>query len=388
MEIYFSDSSFEVGNQSYEGFPILVDSKGKIVNVALDFFVDELLRKRSVKDVKTWNAYGRHLYDYFGYLEAKKLKWDYIPESGSGDVPPLVHYVSWCDKTIGNKPGYINDKTGLIQRFYVWALKVGLIPSLPFREIEVVSLHQEGMLSHTSSRSRKVKSTDLHIPEVENTLAVLSRRQIDLALRQIRNPTHRAMLHLGLNAGLRAEEIVTFPAEYVVDCGKLSAKVKSISVHLNPNSMDTKNDKSRKVRISVPCMNQLWQYRETVRSRLERTSTVNSPHLFLTRYGLPFVADGFDKPLARLGEKIGFHMYPHLLRHTFATHTLAALDDLKRAGRIKGSPLHILMGLLGHSSVLTTMKYVHQLDSIDDAYGTQYQSEIDALALAYLEERV
>lgn len=388
MEIYFSDTSFEVGNQSYEGFPILVDSAGKIVDVALQFFVDELLRNAGARDVKTWSSYGRHLYDYFGYLEAKELEWDYVPESGSGDVSPLAHYVSWCDKVVGNKPGYINDKSGLIQRFYVWAKKARLIESLPFEEIEVVSTHQGGALSHTSGRGAKGQSTDLHMAEVEEVQAVLSRRQIDVALRQLKNPTHRAMLHLGLNAGLRAEEIISFPAEYVRDCGKLPAKVKTISVHLNPNIMDTKNDKPRRVRISVPCMNQLWQYRETVRSRLERMGTVKSPNLFLTRYGIPFVADGFDTPLARLGKKIGFHMYPHLLRHTFATHTLAALEDLKRTGRLKGSPLLILMRLLGHSSVLTTTKYVHQLDAIDDAYGTQYQAEVDELAMGYLEEEL
>lgn len=388
MEIYFSDSSFEVGNQSYEGFPILVDSAGRVVEVALKFFVEELLRNAGARDVKTWSSYGRHLYDYFGYLEAKGLTWDYIPQTGSGDVPPLAHYVNWCDKVVGNKPGYINDKTGLIQRFYAWALKARLVESLPFHEKEVVSTYQEGALRHTSGRNQKVQSTDLHMTEVEEIQAVLSRGQIDVALRQLRNPTHRAMLHLGLNAGLRAEEIITFPAEYVVDCGKLSAKVKTVPVYLNPNIMDTKNDKPRRVRISVQCMNHLWQYRETVRSRLERMGPFRSPNLFLTRYGTPFVADGFDKPLARLGKKIGFHMYPHLLRHTFATHTLAALEDLKRAGRLKGSPLLILMRFLGHSSVLTTKRYVHQLDAIDDAYGTQYQAEVDELAAGYLEDEL
>lgn len=357
------------------------------MEVALQFFVDELFGKAGARDEKTWESYGRHLYDYFGYLEAKGLRWNYIPGTMSGDVAPLAHYVRWCDKTVGNKPGYINDKVGLIRRFYLWAWREGLVDELPFQNIEVVSSHPDGMLSHTSGRAGKRQTTDLHMREAGEPLVVLSRNQIDAALRTVLNPTHHAMLHLGLNAGLRAEEIITFPSKYVVDCSKLSAKVKSVAVHLNPRDMDTKNDKPRIVRVSVPCMNRLWQYREAVRPALEKVGASKPPNLFLTRFGEPFAADGLVAPLGRLGERLGFHIHPHMLRHTFATHTLAALEDLKRAGRLRGSPIVVLKGLLGHSSVTTTSRYLHFLDAIDDAYGTRYQSEIDSLVLGYLEKQ-
>ncbi|PTU65848.1 hypothetical protein DB032_13360 [Chromobacterium sp. Panama] len=387
MNLFLSDSRFEVGGQPYKGFPILIDANGAVVEVALQFFVDELLGKAGARDEKTWESYGRHLYDYFGYLEAKGLRWDYIPGTMSGDVAPLAHYVRWCDKTVGNKPGYINDKVGLIRRFYLWAWREGLVDELPFQNIEVVSSHRDGMLSHTSGRAGKRQTTDLHMREADEPLVVLSRNQIDAALSAVSNPTHHVMLHLGLNAGLRAEEIITFPSRYVVDCSKLSAKVKSVAVYLNPRDMATKNDKPRIVRISVPCMNRLWQYREAVRPELEKVGDSKSPNLFLTRFGRPFAADGLVAPLSRLGKRLGFHIHPHMLRHTFATHTLAALEDLKRAKRLRGSPIVILMGLLGHSSVTMTSRYLHFLDAIDDAYGTRYQSEIDSLVLDYLEKQ-
>lgn len=387
MNLVLSDSSFEVGGQSYEGFPILVDGSGTIVEVALQFFIDELLGRAGARDLKTWEAYGRHLYDYFGYLEAKGLSWMYIPGQASGDVAPLAHYVRWCDTTVGNKPGYINDKVGLIRRFYLWAWRAGLVDALPFTDVEVISSHHGGMLDHNSGRCGTRRSTDLHMREAEEPLAVLSRSQIDNTLRTVSNPTHRAMLHLGLNAGLRAEEIITFPSKYVVDCSRLSAKVKSVPVHLNPRDMDTKNDKPRIVRVSVPCMNLLWQYREGIRPALEKAGTAKTPSLFLTRFGNSFAADGLVAPLERLSQRLGFHLNPHMLRHTFATHTLSALEDLKRAGRLKGSPIVILKGLLGHSSITTTSRYLHFLDAIDDAYGTRYQSEIDSLVLGYLDEQ-
>lgn len=87
MNLYLSDHRFQVGGQRYAGFPILVDGAGKIVEVALRFFVDRRLRSGSARDPKTWKAYGQHLYDYFGFLEAKNLRWNVMPSWNSGDVP-------------------------------------------------------------------------------------------------------------------------------------------------------------------------------------------------------------------------------------------------------------------------------------------------------------
>ncbi|TDN68785.1 site-specific recombinase XerD [Paraburkholderia sp. BL10I2N1] len=325
MKVYPSERSFEVGGQSYEGFPILVDNFGVIVELTLRFFVDELLGRSGARDLKTWDAYGRHLYDYFGYLEAKNLRWDSIPGLGSGDIPPLAHYVRWCDSTVGNKPSYINDKLGTIVRFYLWAQRVGLVKSLPFQQTDSVSSNAMGMLNHNSANPGRRKTTTLHMTEADGPIKVLSRSQIETVLRSTANPTHRAVVHLGLNAGLRAEELATFPAHYVEDCSKLSSKIKSVPVYLKPDDMDIKNDRPRKVRVSVECMNLLWQYREGVRPALQNTGSACSSKLFITRYGEEFAADGFVAPLARLGLRLGFHIHPHMLRHSFATHTLASL---------------------------------------------------------------
>jgi site-specific recombinase XerD len=387
MTLYPSDERFAVGGQHHQGFPILVDTSGAVVEVVLLFFVDDLLGRAGARDAKTWAAYGRHLYDYFGYLEGR-FAWDHVPAEGSGDVSPLAHYVRWCDATVGNQPGYINDKRATVERFYEWAQRVGRIDALPFARDDVRSHNSGGRLAHASAVKGRRSSSNLHLREADKPYKVLTRGQIDTVFDATKNATHRAMLYLGLTAGLRAEELATFPAKYVVDCSKLHKRVRTVSVTLCPSEMSTKNSKRRTVKVSVPCMNALWQYRKAVRSRLKlRASDGEDPKaLFLTRFGVPFVEDGLVAPLARLGERVGFHIHPHMLRHTFATHTLAALEDLKRAGKLKGSPLVILKNLLGHESITTTSDYLHLLDSIEDAYGTRYQEEIDALAIGYMNE--
>lgn len=387
MTLYPSDARFAVGAQHYEDFPILVDASGVVVEVVLLFFVDELLGRAGARDLKTWAAYGRHMYDYFGYLEGR-FAWDHVPAEGSGDVSPLAHYVRWCDATVGNQPGYINDKRATVERFYEWAQRVERIDELPFNREEVTSRNADRRLSNASATQGRRSVSSLYLRESDEPYNILTRSQIDIALQAAKNPTHRAILYLGLTAGLRAEELATFPTHYVIDCSKLPAKVKTVPVALNPADMSTKNDVKRTVRVSMACMNLLWQYREAVRPRLRSCAPeISDPKpLFLTRFGLPFVEDGLVNPLSRLGERVGFHIHPHMLRHTFATHTLASLEELKHAGKLKGSPLVILKGLLGHSSITTTSAYLHLLDSIEDVYGTRYQAEIDALALGYLNE--
>ena len=75
----------------------------------------------------------------------------------------------------------------------------------------------------------------------------------------------------------------------------------------------------------------------------------------------------------------GAVMDPHMLRHTFAS-----LEDRKRAGQLRGSPLLLVKELLGHASIKTTSRYLHFIDAIDDWYATRYQAEIDAIAAGLL----
>jgi integrase len=74
------------------------------------------------------------------------------------------------------------------------------------------------------------------------------------------------------------------------------------------------------------------------------------------------------------------HVYPHRLRHTFSMRTLEYLvtGHYRRAAKLvaeteadaalvfylsKADPLLVLRDLLGHSTVLTTEKYLNRLDT-------------------------
>jgi len=70
-------------------------------------------------------------------------------------------------------------------------------------------------------------------------------------------------------------------------------------------------------------------------------------------------------------------MGSHILRHTYATHTLKSLMSRKS---ITFNPLIYVRDRLGHNSITTTEKYLHFLDDIEDDLRTRYQEEIEETA--------
>jgi site-specific recombinase XerC len=110
--------------------------------------------------------------------------------------------------------------------------------------------------------------------------------------------------------------------------------------------------------------------------------------------GRPFVdwATVLDRTAVRVRARYdaGFgHVHPHMLRHSFAMHTLERLvrgyyqqaaklvvdtggDDALALYLTKADPLLVLRDLLGHASVTTTQAYLHLLDTqriYRDAYA-------------------
>jgi site-specific recombinase XerD len=73
--------------------------------------------------------------------------------------------------------------------------------------------------------------------------------------------------------------------------------------------------------------------------------------LFVTRDGLRFLPMGLRAIFQRLQKKTGVKVTPHSLRRTFATMSL-------RAGM---NPIH-LQGLLGHSTLDMTRRYIQMVD--------------------------
>jgi len=145
----------------------------------------------------------------------------------------------------------------------------------------------------------------------------------------------RALLELLYASGLRVSELVSLNLE---------------QVNLDSHEIRVwgKGSKERVVLMGEPAARALSAYLSQGRPKLLGKKRSNA--LFLNRYGerLP------ERRVQRILEKyaslvsIGKRVYPHMLRHTFATHLLDG-----------GADLRVVQELLGHANLSSTQIYTH-----------------------------
>jgi integrase/recombinase XerD len=107
-----------------------------------------------------------------------------------------------------------------------------------------------------------------------------------------------------------------------------------------------KGDKERLTPIGDTALEYLDKYLASGRGKLEKEKKTD--HLFLNTRGNPLSRKGFWKIMKIYAKKSGIekNLYPHMFRHSFATHLLQ-----------RGADLITVQKLLGHSSISTTEIY-------------------------------
>ena len=143
----------------------------------------------------------------------------------------------------------------------------------------------------------------------------------------------RVMLEVLYGAGLRVSELV-------------GLELQQINFNLGIVNVLGKGDKERIVPLPLPIVAHLREYIGRGRKKLLKGRLSN--HLFLNRSGRPLSREGFWKNIRRYAFRAGIKqdVYPHLLRHSFATHLLSG-----------GADLRVVQTLLGHSDLATTQIY-------------------------------
>lgn len=150
----------------------------------------------------------------------------------------------------------------------------------------------------------------------------------------------RAILELMYASGLRASEVGQIG---LIDIMEKIGVVRVLG----------KGDKQRLVPMGKPAQNALKRYLDECRPMLvtaERAAERrDGGKLFLSRTGHPIERVRVWQIVKHWAKRAGLpKTYPHMLRHSFATHLLAG-----------GADLRIVQELLGHSDITTTQIYTH-----------------------------
>lgn len=163
------------------------------------------------------------------------------------------------------------------------------------------------------------------------------------------NCRNKTMLMLMLDCGLRLSEIVNL-------------KISDLDLKNNYLIINGKGSKQRLVPFGISTKKQLEIYMQY------RVNLNNNTSLFLNQNLTAITTNTIKMLFARLKKQEKFkRIYPHLLRHTFATNFIYA-----------GGNLEVLRVLMGHSTINITQIYIH-LAAQKHLLNDSYQSDLDRL---------
>jgi len=379
MELVWATESFVIAGQTYPGFPILLWDSMESCAPANQFFRDHLLRGE-IGSEQSWPSIGRALYDFFSFLQAHELDWRDVDR---GEAKSLVAaYRDFCLRTCELAPSTTSQRLYYICKFYEFVLKQGWIKRLPFAFEERTVKREPGFLAHVNACGGKTMANDV-MPRRPKTLPkFLSKAGVKALMAQVDNTHHRMMIRFALHTGLRREEIAAFPVNYVFDPAKAGQPERNIRIRLDPfdgSGMVTKGSKARDIWVSRRLMAEIYRYMTKLRG--ERASLSKTPQraLFLNQSGEIYGEGGksLNRIISEAGKRAGIKVHTHMLRHTYATHTLAALQFTAANGL---DPLVFVQRQLGHSSIQTTMVYLHLVNEVADDAVLLYDDELLALA--------
>ncbi|KZL88730.1 site-specific tyrosine recombinase/integron integrase [Clostridium magnum] len=204
----------------------------------------------------------------------------------------------------GMKPTSINGQISILKSFFSWLADEEYIPKDP---------------------ARKLKQTK----EPKRLRHALSDEEVEHLRQACKTDREKSIVEFLISTGCRLSEIVGINKD-------------EINWHEMSLFVIGKGNKERKVYFNVKAKILLLKYLETRKDE--------NPALFVAgkfphgRMG----GRSIEREVNKIAERAGFDksIYPHLFRHSFATHNINS-----------GMPLHILQHLMGHESPETTLVY-------------------------------
>lgn len=178
-------------------------------------------------------------------------------------------------------------------------------------------------------RLRKALPEALTLEEVDAIIAAIP-------LDKPEGHRNRAMLEVLYSCGLRVSELT-------------SLLVSNLYLDLGYLRVIGKGDKERLVPIGEEAAKQINFYRQHQRAQLKIKEKAKDV-LFLNRLGGPISRVMVFNIIKEAAAKANIkkNVYPHIFRHSFATHLVA-----------NGADLRAVQQMLGHSSITTTEIYLH-----------------------------
>ena len=274
----------------------------------LDIFINYLVVEKGLS-TNTLEAYSRDLRRYLEYLEKAGVK--VVDRISQTQVLGFLGSLKAADLSPRSRARALSSIRGF-HRFLIAEKYMAKDPTLLLES------------------PRIIRSLPRLLSQLEVELLLATPTGADpLPLRD------RAMFEVLYATGLRVSELV-------------GLKLVDINRDIGCLSTLGKGSKQRLVPLGEVALSSLEEYLADGRAMLKPEARCQ--YLFLNRRGKGLSRQGFWKILRRAALKsgIGCTIYPHMLRHSFATHLLE-----------NGADLRAVQVMLGHADISTTQIYTH-----------------------------
>jgi integrase/recombinase XerD len=378
MRFLLSDKNLVVAGRVYEGFPLLINDDGDAIQPAQAFLWDLLTRSGRITSKKSWENYGRAIYDFFAFSITNGFDWK--NPAIEGRPTAIEAWRDWSRGTLNLKTNTINSRLRLVVRFYEWAMRTGRIERTPFDYVTVRTDRSPGFLHHVNVTGNKVNVPQVVFRQERQHVRLLTREQIVACHETLQtNLTHQLMFELMVRTGLRQGECRSFPDAYVFDPTHRNDlhPDRKIRIDLNPMDLEIKFSRARSIDMPFDLMDRLWLY--SLRQRQRRANNnpnAELPNLFLTEQGRAYGKTSLNTIFTQLSARVGFAVTPHMLRHSYATYLLWSL---RKSTTFQGEPLLYVRDRMGHTNLTTTTIYLHLVNSLEGSLVLAHEDEIDGL---------
>ncbi|MBD3299564.1 MAG: tyrosine-type recombinase/integrase [candidate division Zixibacteria bacterium] len=254
---------------------------------------------------KTISVYGERLGYFARYLRSNAIAFETVTRSTIQD------YILW-QKERGLADTSINGQIRVLRVFFKFLKEEEHFDTDPTEKIQLLRVE------------RKMKPV-LKEEQIQAMLAVPDRRRF-VGMRNF------VMLLVLYDTLIRLSELINLKLSDVdLEQGTLRIYGKGRKVRIVPIGMKT-----------VKYLHKFF---------VKHRKGISSDHVFTTNRGTVLDPRNVMRILERIGNKVGVHVSPHLIRHSGASHRAIA-----------GMPAFLLQRLLGHTTIQMTEKYVHLVE--------------------------
>lgn len=272
----------------------------------LHTFLDYLQRKNQSQ--YTLVSYQNDLTHFSEFLKKESIEIEDV------DYKVIRNYLAYLYSKNYSKRT-ITRHISSLRSFYKYLMKEQVISKNPMKLI-------------SNPKSDHPLPKFLYFQELESLLSIPN-QNTPLGLRDA------VLLELLYSTGVRVSELV-------------SIQIKDINFHDKKIKVFGKGSKERYVLYGSQLQTLLEHYLSSTRGQLLKDK--HNDYLLLNHLGNPLTTAGVRTIINKVIQKgaLQFHISPHVLRHTFATHMLDEGADLKS-----------VQELLGHENLSTTQIYTH-----------------------------